>query len=55
MPVSWVADEPTQHIFWNTDDVKALIANSDDLEVAFNALIARGLSRHLLFVTEKAL
>ena len=49
-PVSWIADEPTQHTFWRTDDIKALFTQSTNIEVAFNALIAKGLSRHLMFV-----
>jgi hypothetical protein len=49
-----IADEPTQHIFWRTDDIKALFTQSTNIEVAFNALIAKGLSHHLVFMTEKA-
>jgi hypothetical protein len=52
-PVSWIADKPTSHIFWRTGDISALFTKSKNIEVAFNALIAKGLSRHLIFITEK--
>jgi len=52
-PVSWITDEPTQHIFWHTHDIEKLFTRSSNIEVAFNALIAKGLSRHLIFAAGK--